>query len=306
MKQILTKGAIFPLDPINETTQKINLAEALKMENHKGTIKQPQVLENLMADDIQWGFSLPVPLERVIELDHAFMAPQNFAWQNSIDETGKIIEKDRLTHDQSWVYISGAPFLMNNRVQEVELTPVQFGQTSLYFGNLSPTPQHKAVHEQIRFQVCVSPRVCKLVDGHPNHHPNDHCRAVAFINLRLTFGGKACPSGWFDLAKPTTDLANNLLSCSSWNPSEVHSPLQDKIPPPKSLLDSVPYAPGLEMIVDIPAEDQGKCDIYLDDGVTIVPELSDNLQRASAAFPLAVHLMAVREQEANKFLEPNS
>eukprot|EP00978_Attheya_sp_CCMP212_P038009 scaffold184178_cov26-Attheya_sp.AAC.1 len=100
------------------------------MGNHKGAIKKTQVMENLMAGDVQRGFSLPNPLERVIELDHAIMAPQNDARQNSIDETGKIIEKDRLTHDQSWVYTSGAPS-MNDRVREVELTPVQFGQTSL-------------------------------------------------------------------------------------------------------------------------------------------------------------------------------
>eukprot|EP00978_Attheya_sp_CCMP212_P033275 scaffold133615_cov42-Attheya_sp.AAC.1 len=97
MKQILTKGPIFPLDPVDETTRKIDLAEALKMGNHKGAIKQPQVLDNLMADDVQRGFSLPIPLERVIELDHAIMAPQNVAGQNSIDEIGMIIEKDRLT-----------------------------------------------------------------------------------------------------------------------------------------------------------------------------------------------------------------
>eukprot|EP00978_Attheya_sp_CCMP212_P019778 scaffold55737_cov58-Attheya_sp.AAC.2 len=116
---------------------------------------------------------------------------------------------------------------------------------------------------------------------------------VAFINLLLlNFGGKACTSVWCDLlAKPTTDLANDILSCSSWNPSELHSPLQGKIPLPKSLPDSVPFAPGLEIIVDVPSEDQGKCNIYLDDGATVVPEIGDNLHRAAAAFPLDVHLM---------------
>eukprot|EP00978_Attheya_sp_CCMP212_P033569 scaffold135986_cov35-Attheya_sp.AAC.1 len=40
MKQILTSGAIFPLDPINETrTWKIDLTAALKMGIHKGAIK---------------------------------------------------------------------------------------------------------------------------------------------------------------------------------------------------------------------------------------------------------------------------
>eukprot|EP00978_Attheya_sp_CCMP212_P012932 scaffold32283_cov54-Attheya_sp.AAC.3 len=46
------------------------------------------------------------------------------------------------------------------------------------------------------------------------------------------------------------------------------------------------------MSVDVPpAKDQGKCDIYVDNGVTIAPEIGDNLKRAAADFPLAVHLM---------------
>lgn len=295
MKQILTKGAIFPLDPIDETTRKIDLTEALQMGNHKGAIKQPQVLENLMADDVQRGFSLPIPVERVIELDHAVMAPQNVARQNSIDETGKIIEKDRLTHDQSWVYSSGAPS-MNDRVREVELTPVQFGRTSLRMIHYIVATRRRHPNTKLfmnKFDFKSAYRREHVLNWSMAIQTITQMitAAVAFINLRLTFGGKACPSVWCDLAEPTTDLANDLLSCSSWNPSEIHSPLQEKIPPPKSLPDSIPFGPGLEMIVDIPAEDQGKCDIYLDDGVTVVPELGDNLQRASAAFPLAVHLM---------------
>jgi hypothetical protein len=30
--------------------------------------------------------------------------------------------------------------------------------------------------------------------------------AVALINLRLTFGGRACPSRWCDLAEPVIDF----------------------------------------------------------------------------------------------------
>eukprot|EP00978_Attheya_sp_CCMP212_P030125 scaffold109736_cov20-Attheya_sp.AAC.1 len=89
--------------------------------------------------------------------------------------------------------------------------------------------------------------------------------AVAFINLRLTFGGRACPSRWCDLAEPVIDLANNLLSCKSWDPNELHSPLQSKVPEPKSLCDKIPLAPAMKMIVDCPIEDQGKADLYLDD-----------------------------------------
>jgi hypothetical protein len=53
------------------------------------------------------------------------------------------------------------------------------------------------------------------------------------------------------------------------------------------------------MIVDVPTEDQGKCDNYLDDGVTVVPEIEDNLHCPAAAFPLALHIMG-RPRTGNK------
>eukprot|EP00978_Attheya_sp_CCMP212_P035728 scaffold157205_cov39-Attheya_sp.AAC.1 len=72
--------------------------------------------------------------------------------------------------------------------------------------------------------------------------------AVAFINLRLTFGGRARPSRWCDLAEPVIDLANDLLSCKSWDPQELHSPLQHKVPKHNSLCDKIPIALAMEMI----------------------------------------------------------
>eukprot|EP00978_Attheya_sp_CCMP212_P043513 scaffold285733_cov53-Attheya_sp.AAC.1 len=44
----------------------------------------------------------------------------------------------------------------------------------------------------------------------------------------------------------------------------------------------------MEMIVDCPIEDQGKADLYLDDGAQ---SINDNLNRAAAAIPLAVHIV---------------
>jgi hypothetical protein len=44
------------------------------------------------------------------------MAPMNVAPQHSIDEYGNIIEKDRLTHDQSWKW--GSETSVNSRVKD--------------------------------------------------------------------------------------------------------------------------------------------------------------------------------------------
>jgi hypothetical protein len=45
--------------------------------------------------------------------------------QNTIDEFGRIISKDRLTHDQSWKWSSGTS--INSRVQKELLQACQYG-----------------------------------------------------------------------------------------------------------------------------------------------------------------------------------
>ena len=37
-------------------------------------------------------------------------------------------------------------------------------------------------------------------------------------------------SGWCDVSEPMNDLVNALLNCKDWDPAELHSPLQSKIP----------------------------------------------------------------------------
>jgi hypothetical protein len=61
----------------------------------------------LIAKDIKYGYSLPVPLSSAQLILGLVMAPMNIMEQNTIDKFGRIIQKDRLTHDQSWKWSSG-------------------------------------------------------------------------------------------------------------------------------------------------------------------------------------------------------
>ena len=106
--------------------------------------------------------------------------------------------------------------------------------------------------------------------------------------LRLTFGGKPCPSEWGSLAEPVADLATDILNCPEWDPSELHSPLQSKMPPPVSLHSSIPFGKAKPTIVDIPDEDMGKVDVYLDDKIAIGPDLPGMIPRLSACILLAI------------------
>jgi hypothetical protein len=52
--------------------------------------------------DITYGFGLTIPLSAVHAIQGALLAPMNIMKQNTINEQGQIIPKDRLTHNQSY------------------------------------------------------------------------------------------------------------------------------------------------------------------------------------------------------------
>jgi len=74
---------------------------------------------------VKYGYSLPIPLDSVRLIPGICMAPMNIMAQNTIDEFGRIVPKDRLTHDQSWKWSSGTS--VNRRVQKDALQACRYG-----------------------------------------------------------------------------------------------------------------------------------------------------------------------------------
>jgi hypothetical protein len=72
-----------------------------------GALQKPVILKKLIAKDVKYGYSLPIPLSSVQSIPGLAMAPMNIMEQNMIDKFGQIIQKNRLTHDQSWKWSSG-------------------------------------------------------------------------------------------------------------------------------------------------------------------------------------------------------
>jgi len=63
----------------------------------------------------------------ITKIPGVVMASMNISPQNTINEFGQIIPKDRLTHDQCWCYKEGSGTSVNNRVKKDELLPCTFG-----------------------------------------------------------------------------------------------------------------------------------------------------------------------------------
>jgi len=102
--------------------------------------------------------------------------------------------------------------------------------------------------------------------------------------------GSPCPNE-FCLALECTDLANDILHCPHWDPQEISSPHSAKVEPAKYLPADLPFVPAECLDLELPQDDWGKVDDFIDDGIVIVPDLGDNPKRAIQAMLLAIHIL---------------
>jgi hypothetical protein len=84
------------------------------------------------------------------------------------------------------------------------------------------------------------------------------------------------------------DLANDILHCPQWDPLELTSPHVNVLLDPITLPNSIPYGQAKELDVEIPADDWGCIDDFIDDGITITLDIDNNQNRAVPAMLLAI------------------
>ena len=296
MVSLLKNGSTWPLDPIDEELRKSDLHEALEFGNHKGAKQNPELLLELVSKDVKHGYAVTFPLSKAVSIPGISLAPMNIMHQNSIDETGKIVEKDRLTHDQSFKF--GSDTSVNSRANTDDALLCMYGACLRRLTNWAcaarakypTTPifaskvDFKSAYRRCHLNPSTALQSCTQVEI-------DEDNKLLIMFLRLTFGGKLCPSEWSALAEPICDLSTTLLHDERWNPATLASPSQPLVPPPVRNRDSDrPLAAGRELVVDIEINPRGTHDLYLDDiiGLTLDVPGSNNLERLAGAHLLAI------------------
>ena len=79
-----------------------------------------------MTEEITQGWSLPLPPEFALDLQDAEVTPHGLVSQYIITRLREIIEKDRITHDQSYREAHSKSSI-NSRVITEDFTPCMFG-----------------------------------------------------------------------------------------------------------------------------------------------------------------------------------
>jgi hypothetical protein len=117
---------------------------------------------------------------------------------------------------------------------------------------------------------------------------------LALMMLRLSFGGAPGPFEFSVASELLCDLIIAIMHNKDWNPYKLHGKNQRLVSPPKLLDNSIPFAKGLELIVDIPIDPIGTTDVYIDNLVSLTVDVkgTDNLVQCDCAPLLGIDTLS--------------
>ena len=296
METILLNGSDWPMEDLDPKSRADDMTEALEFGNHKGASEKPELLRTLVSKDIKHGYGLVLPLSKVSRIPNLLLAPMNIMNQDTIDEFGRIVGKDRLTHDQSYKWGSGTS--VNSRIVKESLLPCKFGACIKRLVNwavaareqypnrriLATKIDYKSAYRRMHLAASTATQTCTQLPD----------KNLAIMALRLTFGGAPGPYEWGVVSESICDLAMRILQDEDWDPNTLHAPNPELVPRAKMLDDGIPFAVGRKLIVDVPVNPKGVTDVYIDDtvGLTVDVEDSNNVMRLERALLLAIFTAA--------------
>ncbi len=94
MEHLLIKGSRWPLEEISEEDRVADLQEALQFGNHKGATSKPGLLKELITADVQHGYRLVIPLDKIKHIPGAYLALMNIMHQFTLDASRDIVDKE--------------------------------------------------------------------------------------------------------------------------------------------------------------------------------------------------------------------
>jgi hypothetical protein len=138
----MTSGFTMPLRDIPEVERVHNIFEALRYGNHKSTQANPDVVMEILDDEVRHGWQLVLPCSAIPKIPGTIVSPLGLVQQKTINEKGEATVKWRLTHDQSCKFQSKTS--VNSRVREDELANCLYGTALRRF-------LHAVVKYRLRF-----------------------------------------------------------------------------------------------------------------------------------------------------------
>ena len=154
---------------------------------------------------------------------------------------------------------------------------------------------YKSAYRQCHFNADMSIQACTQL-------PDED---LAIVALCLTLRGAPGPYEWGVLSESICDLSIAIMKDDGWDPTSLCAPNVQLVPPPLFLGNSIPFAEGKDLIIDVPVDARGTSDVYIDDTIAqpVDVEDSNNVQRLDQATLLAIHCSAREIKTMSQYQE---
>ena len=278
-------------EELSEPERQEEVQAMTKRGNHKSAEEEKTVVNGLLQKDVTHGFSMPLPVEVVPRVIDALVQPLGLAKQWTLDALGERVPKYRLTQDLSFS-LTKETCSVNDRIDMNLYAEMVYGwclgRIIHFIVALRLAHPHKKIfiakydysdaYRRIAHAATAASQSISVFDQ------------VAYLALRLTFGGSPNPPTWCLFSKMVTDLANEVLCCEEWDPGTLRSPAQPLTPKPKEASPDIPIALARPAAVEVPVSLTAKTDGFIDDLIQVFLDTPANRERAPHTVPLAIHL----------------
>jgi hypothetical protein len=209
--EVLTNGMDYRFTKeLSDDERRAEVRAMLDRGNHKSVQEDGEEVGKLLAKDVLHGFSLPVSPDIVPNIEKAMVQPAGVVKQFSLREDGVRFLKRRLTQDLSFpLTFPGAS--VNNRIDMEAYVEMIYGWCLT-----------RLIHFIVALRLAHPTTLIFIVkydysDGYRRiaHSASAAAQSiivfagVAYIALRLTFGGSPNPPTWCAFSEMVTDLSND-------------------------------------------------------------------------------------------------
>jgi hypothetical protein len=293
-RNVLSNGAELSfLHDIDDTQRQLENDALINFNSHNKAKLHNDIVHDSIATDVSYGFAAPILINSINDIPGSMVCPLGIAQQTTLSPEGLRIPKNRLTHDQTFSVLETSQSV--NKTLNIKAYPdLIYGFCLRWIIYQVLALRHHFPNQSILIAKYDIKQAFRRV--HYSGSAATKCIAVfeeiAYLQLRMTFGGSNCPTTWCSISKLIADLSNDIIDSSDWDPTTLHWDHQHLVPP-KSYLDSnIPFATCLPTLLLPPPKPQGSVDIYINDAITTCLDTPDYTTRSAAALPLAVDVMA--------------
>jgi hypothetical protein len=292
LTKILTEGVDHQYwEELTKEERSTEVAQMMERGNDQSAENEPERVKLLLNKDVTHGFSLLIPPETVPLIPGALVQPFGMAVQWTLDKQGARVPKYGLLQDLSFS-MSKDNASVNSRVDMNEYNEIIYGWC------LSRIIHYVVLlrREYPEKRIFVAKYNYSDAYRQMNHAASAAAQSIvifgkiAYIALRLTFGGSPNPPTWCLFSEIVTNLANEISLCEEWDSEVLWIPAQPVTPILITDPNDVPIRAACKTAVRVPVGSIARTDGFIDNLITVTLDTERNHACESHSVPLVIHV----------------